>query len=89
MLGRPGLLRVRLWRMACSGCDRRAEWVSWLEHHARLSLRLVEAVALWCGLPVRHAVEMFGLHWSTVRLLEWSTLEARLATLQRRSPDGW
>ncbi|WP_352230941.1 transposase family protein, partial [Metapseudomonas resinovorans] len=29
ILGRPVRLRVHLRRLACSGCGRRAEWVSW------------------------------------------------------------
>lgn len=87
ILGRPVLLRVHLRRLACSGCGRRTEWVSWLGRHARLTRRLAEAVALWCArLPTRHVAELFGLHWGTVRLLERRCLQAQLSALPPAVP---
>ncbi|MDH4567079.1 ISL3 family transposase [Pseudomonas sp. BN414] len=87
ILGRPVRLRVHLRRLACSGCGRRAEWVSWLGRHARLTRRLAEAVALWCArLPTRHVAELFGLHWGTVRLLERRCLQAQLRALPPAVP---
>ncbi len=87
ILGRPVRLRVHLRRLACRGCGRRAEWVSWLGRHARLTRRLAEAVALWCArLPTRHVAELFGLHWGTVRLLERRRLQAQLSALPPAVP---
>lgn len=87
ILGRPVLLQVRLRRLSCSRCGQRVEWISWLQRRARLTQRLADAVALWCArLPTRHVAEMFGLHWSTVRLLERRALEAKLITLPAPEP---
>lgn len=87
MLGRPVRLRVHLRRLACGSCGRRAEWVSWLARHARLTRRLEEAVALWCArLPTQHVAELFGLHWGTVRRLEQHRLQVQLDALPRPQP---
>lgn len=63
------------------------EWVSWLQRRARVTRRLADALAVWCArLPTRHVAEMFGLHWSTVRLFERRALEAKLITLPAPQP---
>lgn len=85
--GGLALLHVRLRRLSCSRCGQRVERISWLQRRARLTRRLADAVALWCArLPTRHVAEMFGLHWSSVRLFERRALEATLITLPAPQP---
>lgn len=50
MLGHPVLLWVHLRHLACSSCDRRAEWVSWLERQPRLTRRPPYGRDVWSAL---------------------------------------
>ena len=87
MLGKAVLLQVRLRRVACPQCGQRREALSWLDRHARLTQRLAETVSHWCAkLPTAHVATLFGLHWSTVRLLDQRRLEATLAALPPAQP---
>lgn len=87
MVGRPLMLEVTLRRLACPDCGQRLESVAWLDRHARLTRRMVQQVSHWCErLPTAHVAAMFGLHWSTVRLLDKRRLEGLLASLPPPTP---
>jgi len=78
---------VTLRRVACAGCGTRMESVPWLDRHARVTRRLADAVTGLCAkLPTAHVAELFGLHWSTVRLLDRRGLQAQLQALPPRPP---
>jgi len=87
MLGRQVILQISLRRVACPDCGTRMEAVSWLDRHARLTRRLADSVSVCCArLPTAHVAELFGLHWSTVRLLDRRRLEVAVAALPPAEP---
>lgn len=87
MLGDPVWLKVRLRRVHCSECGTRAERVTWLDRHARLTRRLAQFVSVWCQkLPVSHVCKLSGLHWKTVRRIERESLAAQIAALPDAAP---
>jgi transposase len=87
MLGKAVLLEVRLRRVACPDCGFRMEAISWLDRHARLTRRLADAVSALCArMATAHVAELFGLHWSTVRMLDQRRLEAAVAALPEAEP---
>lgn len=87
MLGKAVLLHVTLRRVACPDCGTRVESVSWLDRHARLTRRLADTVSMMCArLPTAHVADLFGLHWSTVRLLDQRRLSAEVAALPPPAP---
>lgn len=87
MLGDPVWLKVRLRRVHCSECGNRAERVTWLDRHARLTRRLAQFVSIWCQkLPVSHVCKLSGLHWETVRRIERESLAAQIAALPDAAP---
>ena len=87
ILGRSVRLCVLLRRVGCRDCGKRMETVSWLDHYARMTRRLADAVIQACErLPTLHVAEMFGLHWDTVRLLERRALQAVLSELPKAQP---
>lgn len=87
MLGKAVRLIVELRRVDCGRCGKRMEAVSWLDRYARVTKRLADAVIKTCQqLPTQHTAQMFGLHWSSVRLLERRSLEARLEALPTPQP---
>ncbi len=87
MLGQAVLLQVTLRRLACPDCGTRMHSVSWLDRHARLTRRLADTVSMMCArLPTAHVAELFGLHWSTVRMLDQRRLTAAVAALPPAQP---
>lgn len=87
MVGKAVHLRVTVRRLACTDCGQRMEAVPWLDRHARLTRRLAETVSELCArLPTAHVADLFGLHWSTVRLLDKRRLQARVAVLPPAEP---
>lgn len=87
MVGKAVHLQVTVRRLACPDCGQRMEAVCWLDRHARLTRRLAETVSSLCArLPTAHVAELFGLHWSTVRLLDKRRLEARMVALPPAQP---
>lgn len=87
MLGHQVDLEVLIRRVACPGCGPRLQQLTWLARYARVTQRLAEAVAIWCArLPVAHAAELFGLHWSTVREIDRRHLRQRLSELPPAQP---
>lgn len=87
MLGDALWLRVRLRRVRCASCGPRAERVSWLDRHARITRRLAEFVGRWCEkLPIAHVCQLSGLHWETVRRIDARRLQARLEALPEAQP---
>lgn len=87
MIGRPVWLDVHLRRVWCPRCGSRMQLVQWLGRHSRLTRRLAESVSAWCSkLPIKHVAAMFGLHWSTVRLIDQRRLQAFVQALPPPQP---
>jgi transposase len=87
MQGKPVWLKVPLRRLKCGACGTRAEGVSWLGRHARVTRALADFVGAWCEkLPVAHVCKLSGLHWGTVRQIERARLERQLAALPPARP---
>ena len=87
MVGKAVHLEITVRRVACPDCGQRMEAVSWLDRHARLTRRLAETASSLCArLPTAHVAELFGLHWSTVRLLDERRLQTCMAALPPAEP---
>jgi transposase len=87
MQGKPVWLQVPLRRLKCSACGTRAERVTWLDRHARVTRALADFVGAWCEkLPVAHVCKLSGLHWGTVRQIERARLQRQLAALPPAQP---
>ncbi len=80
-------LSVLLQRVGCRDCGKRMEAVSWLDRYAHMTRRLAEAVIQPCDrLSTLHVMQMFGLHWDTVRSPERRALQAALSVLPKAQP---
>lgn len=87
MQGKPVRLQVPLRRLKCSACGTRAERVTWLDRHQRVTRALADFVGAWCEkLPVAHVCKLSGLHWGTVRQIERARLERQLIALPPPQP---
>lgn len=87
MVGHEVWLDVLLCRVDCPSCGRCLQHVPWLDRHSRLTQRLAQAAAQCCSrMPVLHVAEMFALHWSTVRRLDKSRLQAIVEGLPQAQP---
>lgn len=88
MAGLAVFLSVAVNRVRCPSCHRCCtQRITWLDRHARVSRRLAEFVAHWCGkLPIAHVCELTGLHWSTVREIHRQDLERKVAALPPPQP---
>ena len=61
--------------------------ISWLDRYARMMRRLADAVIQACErLTTLHVAQKFGLHWTSVRLLERRALQAVLSELPKAQP---
>lgn len=66
-------------RLQCPRCGPRLEALGWLEPYARVTRRLASNVARLCKvLPIRQVADLYGLAWSTVKLIDWRHLEGEL-----------
>nr|WP_255501143.1 helix-turn-helix domain-containing protein [Mitsuaria sp. WAJ17] len=87
MLGLKFLLAVELLRLACPRCGQCLRHARWLDRHCRKSRRMAQTVADCCShMPLKCVVEMFGLHWSTVRELDHRRLQAIVQALPPAQP---
>lgn len=76
------LIGSRLWlevpvrRVRCARCGPTTEHISWLAPRSRLTKAMTEFVeALLRLLPVQHVAQLVGLHWHTVRRIDYERLE--------------
>jgi transposase len=75
----PVELIVPRLRLQCPRCGPKLEALRWLEPYARVTTRLANSVARLCKvLPVRQVADLYGLAWSTVKLIDWRYLEREL-----------
>ncbi|WP_229507420.1 ISL3 family transposase, partial [Pseudoduganella rivuli] len=88
MAGLSVFLSVAVHRLRCTSCRRCCtQQISWLDRHSRVSRRLAEFVAHWCGkLPIAHVCELTGLHWGTIHQIHRQDLERKVAALPPPQP---
>jgi transposase len=69
-------LLVHRVRVVCPDCGPKLEKLSWLEPHARVTVRLAESVARICRFAsIEHAADYFGLNWKTVKEIDKTYLD--------------
>jgi len=75
----PVELVVPRLRLACPRCGPKLEALDWLEPYARVTSRLAASVAKLCKvMSVRHVAAIYGLAWSTVKLIDLRHLQREL-----------
>ncbi|NLG29194.1 MAG: ISL3 family transposase [Chloroflexi bacterium] len=78
----PVELEVERLRLACPRCCPKLERLDWLEAHARVTRRLARSVARLCSVTsVSQAARWFGLHWKTVKTIDFRHLERTLGPI--------
>ncbi|WP_225677192.1 helix-turn-helix domain-containing protein, partial [Thalassolituus marinus] len=76
-------LDVPVARVACSRCGPRTERISWLPDR----LRMTRSFMLWIEvlvqtMPVAHVARLTGVHWHTVKAIDYQRLKR-----EQREPD--
>lgn len=64
-------LHVEVRRVKCPRCGTRPEYITWLSRYARITNRLQSQVETLCKvLPIKHIVDITGLHWHTIKSID-------------------
>lgn len=68
-------LKVPVRRIRCPACGPRVEAISWLPERSRMTSRMRQWVEMLVRLlPVKHAADLLGLHWHTVKAIDHQRL---------------
>jgi transposase len=86
------VLSCRLWvdvpvrRVRCATCGPVTEHIGWLAPRSRLTKGMEAFIeALLRYLPIQHVAELVGLHWHTVRRIDYRRLEREVQPVDFRS----
>ncbi len=70
-------------RVECPKCGPVVEAVPWLDKHARMTTRLAEKIAALAQLlPIKQVAQWFGVHWTTVKLIDQRAMARRLGRME-------
>lgn len=79
-------LKVPVRRLRCPGCGPCLEFISWLPGRRHLTTSLVNWVETLVRLmPVAHVAELVGLHWHTVKAIDYTRLQREVVEPDKRS----
>lgn len=85
------LLQYRVWlelpvrRVRCFTCGPTQEFIEWLPGRYHLTRSMINWVEVLVGLmPVQHVAKLLGLHWHTVKAIDYRRLEREVVEPDRR-----
>ncbi len=85
------LFQYRLWlevpvrRVRCAACGPRLEQIRWLSGRQRLTAAMVNWVeSLVRLMPVQHVASLLGLHWHTVKAIDYQRLKREVTEPDKR-----